>query len=99
MFTLAQRPQGSHPAGGQGGIDPRGPRFVATLTAVVLAVALLASTPALSAALVAAPAVVVAIGAFCGIHNTPYSWLFRTLVRPRIAPPHELEDPAPPRFA
>jgi hypothetical protein len=25
--------------------------------------------------------------------------VFRTLVRPRLAPPAELEDPAPPRFA
>ena len=29
----------------------------------------------------------------------PWSALFRTLVRPRLAPPTELEDPRPPRFA
>ncbi len=29
----------------------------------------------------------------------PWSVLFRTLVRPRLAPPGELEDPRPPRFA
>lgn len=29
----------------------------------------------------------------------PWSVLFRTLVRPRLAPPTELEDPRPPRFA
>lgn len=29
----------------------------------------------------------------------PWSLLFRTLVRPRLAPPRELEDPRPPRFA
>ena len=29
----------------------------------------------------------------------PWSVLFRTLVRPRLAPPSELEDPRPPRFA
>jgi hypothetical protein len=33
------------------------------------------------------------------VQHTPYSWLFRTLVRPRLGPPAELEDPAPPRFA
>ena len=34
-----------------------------------------------------------------GVQRTPYAWLFRTLVRPRLAPPAELEDPEPPRFA
>ena len=34
-----------------------------------------------------------------GIQRTPYSWVFRTFVRPRLGPPAELEDPAPPRFA
>ncbi|MGN8026137.1 DUF4395 domain-containing protein [Microbacterium sp. 22242] len=29
----------------------------------------------------------------------PWSALFRSLVRPRLAPPSELEDPRPPRFA
>lgn len=29
----------------------------------------------------------------------PWSALFRTVVRPRLAPPAELEDPRPPRFA
>ena len=33
------------------------------------------------------------------MQHTPYSWLFRTLVRPRLGAPAELEDPAPPRFA
>ena len=33
------------------------------------------------------------------MQRTPHAWLFRTLVRPRLAPPTELEDPAPPRFA
>lgn len=31
--------------------------------------------------------------------TTPWSALFRTVVRPRLAPPAELEDPRPPRFA
>jgi hypothetical protein len=44
-------------------------------------------------------AVLFAIGAARGVQHTPQSWLFRTLVRPRLAPPAELEDPAPPRFA
>ena len=80
-------------------IDPRGPRFVASLTMVVLAVALVASPSTLTTVLLAMQAVVFGIGAVVGISHTPYSWLFKTLVRPRLAPPKELEDAAPPRFA
>jgi disulfide bond formation protein DsbB len=80
-------------------IDPRGPRFVASLTMVVLAVALVASPSTLTTVLVAVQAVVFGIGAVAGISHTPYSWLFKTLVRPRLAPSAELEDAAPPRFA
>ncbi len=82
-----------------GRIDPRGPRFAATLTTLVLAVALLSTTTALTVALLAAQAVLFAIGAFAGIQNTPYGWAFRTLLRPRLGPPDELEDATPPRFA
>lgn len=90
---------GSRPAGTAGRIDPRGPRLAATLTTVLLAVALLASSTALTVALLAAQAVLFAVGAFAGIQNTPYGWLFRTIVRPRLGAPTELEDAAPPRFA
>jgi hypothetical protein len=76
-------------------IDPRGPRFAATLTTIVLAAALLTG----SVWLLAAQGVVFAIGAVRGIQHTPYSWLFRRFVRPRLAPPAELEDARPPRFA
>lgn len=80
------------------GIDPRGPQFTATLTAVVLVVALVTPTP-VSIALAALQAVLFAIGATRGVQRTPHAWLFRTLVRPHLAPPAELEDPRPPRFA
>jgi hypothetical protein len=80
-------------------IDPRGPRFVASLTTVLLAVALVLAPSPATVALLAVQAVVFAIGAATGIQHTPYSWLFRTLVRPRLGPPAELEDAAPPRFA
>src|SRR4051794_19861348 len=86
-------------SGARAGIDPRGPQVAATITSVVLvAVLLLASGPAAVAPL-AAQAVVFAIGAVRGVQHTPYSWVFRTLVRPRLSAPAELEDPAPPRFA
>ena len=44
-------------------------------------------------------AVLFAVGASRGVQHTPHAWLFRTLVRPRLGAPAELEDPAPPRFA
>ncbi len=89
----------THPVPGvAGGIDPRGPRFVATLTSVVLVLVLLTPTP-VAVALLALQVGVFAVGATRGIQHTPYSWLFRTYIRPRLAAPHDLEDPRPPRFA
>src|SRR5687768_12762223 len=75
-----------------GGIDPRGPQFTAALTAVVLAAVLLLPSP-VGVVLLAAQAVLFAVGALRGVQATPHAWLFRTLVRPRLAPPTEWEDP------
>ena len=80
-------------------IDPRGPRFAATLTTVVLAVVLLTAPSGFATGLLAAQAAVFAVGALAGIQHTPYAWLFRTQLRPRLGAPGELEDAAPPRFA
>ena len=44
-------------------------------------------------------ALLFAWGAFAGIRRHPYGVLFRAVIRPRLAPPTELEDPAPPTFA
>jgi disulfide bond formation protein DsbB len=91
-----------HPAASEtrasGGIDPRGPQLTAAITAVVLVVVLLLPTP-WAAVLTGVQAVLFAVGAFQGVQHTPHAWLFRTFVRPRLSPPAELEDPAPPRFA
>jgi hypothetical protein len=76
-------------------IDPRGQRFAATLTTVVLAVVLLTG----NAWLLLAQAAVFAVGVLAGPAATPYAWLYRTAVRPRLAPPSELEAAEPPRFA
>src|SRR5947209_18006666 len=76
-------------------VDPRGPRFGAAITTVVLAVVLITS----SGWLLAAQAVVFGIGAFAGLRFAPYSQLFKRLVAPRLSPPAELEAEAPPRFA
>ncbi len=80
-------------------IDPRGARVAAALTSAVLAAVLLTAPGAVASGLLAAQAAVFAIGAAAGVQRTPYAWLFRTLVRPRLGPPRELEDAAPPRFA
>jgi hypothetical protein len=77
------------------GIDPRGPRFAAWITTVVLAAAIVLD----SAWILAFQVLVFAVGALAGLRWSPYAWLYRTLVRPRLGPPSELEDPAPPRFA
>ena len=79
-------------------IDPRGPRFAAAVTSVVLAAVLLSPTP-LAIALIALQAALFAVGAGLGVQHTPHAWVFRKLVRPRLGPPSELEDAAPPRFA
>lgn len=49
--------------------------------------------------LLAAICAVFAWGAFAGIERHPDGRLFRTLVRPRLQPPVELEEAAPPTFA
>ena len=93
------------------GIDPRGPRFGASITSVLLLiVVLLGLTEPLGGDLAARatqPAallltVLVALfawGAFAGIQKHPYGALYRRLVAPRLAPPTEREHPAPPTFA
>jgi Domain of unknown function (DUF4395) len=97
----------------QKGIDPRGPRFGAGITGILLliVVALGLSTAANPLDSVAARAtqpafliflyitLVFAWGGFAGIKRHPYGWLFRTLIRPRLKPPTELEDPVPPTFS
>jgi len=89
------------------GIDPRGPRVVAGIVAItflaVIAFALLGlETPAWGiAALVLAiySAAIFLFAAIAGVPRHPYGILFRTLIRPRLKPPVELEDPTPPTFA
>lgn len=83
-------------------IDPRAPRFGAAITAVLLLVVIFLSLTGASVAalvLLAALAVLFAWGALAGAGRHPYGLLFRRFVRPRLAPPAELEDAAPPTFA
>src|ERR1700727_1037686 len=76
-------------------IDPRGPRFGAAITVVVLAVVLVTG----SAWLLGAQLLVFAIGALAGLRYAPYGVLYRRLIRPRIGPPARTEAEAPPRFS
>jgi hypothetical protein len=76
-------------------IDPRGQRFSAALSAVVLAVVLVTG----SGWLLAFQAVVFGIGAVAGLSYAPYGVIYRWLVRPRLGPPREMEDAAGPRFS
>ncbi|TRZ56733.1 MAG: DUF4395 domain-containing protein [Streptomycetaceae bacterium] len=76
-------------------IDARGPRFSAGLTTIVLAVALV--TTNLWIAL--AQAVIFAIGAIRGPQFTPYAFIFRKVIKPRLKGKAIIEDIRPPQFA
>lgn len=76
-------------------IDARGPRFSAVITSVVLAIALATH----SVWVLIAQAIVFAIGAFRGPQFTPYTAIFRTIIRPRLKGEVPTEDIRPPRFA
>ena len=80
-------------------LDPRGPRFAAALTTVVLAAVLLTAPGPVGIALLLAQAGLFALGVARGVQRTPVAWLYRTAVRPLLAPPTEWESPQPPRFA
>jgi hypothetical protein len=76
-------------------VDPRGLRFAAALTTVVLALTLVLNNPWP----LAVQAVVFAISVVFGVQASPYGLLFKRFVRPQLDAPKELEDAAPPRFA
>ena len=76
-------------------IDARGPRFSALLTTIVLGTALATTNPRL----VIIQAVVFAIGAFKGPQHTPYAFVFKKLVKPKLKSEFESEDVRPPKFA
>ncbi|MDQ7905831.1 DUF4395 domain-containing protein [Phytohabitans sp. ZYX-F-186] len=75
-------------------LDPRGPRFAAALTAIVVVAVLITG----SGWLALAQAAVFAITAV-DPRRGPYGLLYRALVAPRLGRPAELEPAAPVRFA
>jgi hypothetical protein len=81
------------------GIDPRGPRFGAGITAVILAAVVVLGTSAAARVLLALAAALFLVGVVRGVQGSVQGVVFRRWVRPRLAPPTALEDPAPPRFA
>ena len=76
-------------------VDPLGLRFAAALTTVVLALTLVLNSPWP----LLFQAIVFAVAVAFGVQASPYGWVFRTFVRPRLGKPKELEDARPPRFA
>lgn len=139
-MSEAHRPTGAHGSGPRG-VDPRGPRFAASLTALLLLIATLLALvgtstarafatfgwfayqpltetdfafvsgrwllPALTIGQRAAdPAflllLLIALLFLWGVlspRTAPWGVLYRRVIQPRLAPPTELEDPRPPRFA
>ena len=84
-------------------IDPRGPRFGAAITSVLLLIdvylSLEAKTFSTAVSLLSIIVALFAIGAIFGNSKHPYGYLFKRLVRPLLAAPKELEDARPPKFA
>ena len=76
-------------------IDARGPRFSAAITVVVLATALATQ----SLPLITFQLVVFLIGATKGPQFTPYAFLFKNLMKPRLKGEFVPEDVRPPQFA
>ena len=76
-------------------IDARGPRFAASITTLVLAIALVTQ----NAWVLALQGLVFLIGAVRGPQFTPYGLIFKSLIRPRLKKEAPTEDVRPPKFA
>jgi hypothetical protein len=76
-------------------IDARGTRFGAVITTTVLAIALVTS----NVWVLLAQGLVFAIGAVRGPQFTPYGFIFKKLIKPRLKKEAPTEDVRPPKFA
>ena len=76
-------------------IDPRGPRTNQAVLATALVLGFVFGAPWVAPVL----AVVLFLGAAFGPKWGPVLRAYQLLLRPRLSPPKELEDPRPPRFA
>lgn len=84
-------------------IDPRGPRFGAAITNIASLVtfylALDAKTTPLALTILSILTALFAIGAIFGNTKHPFGLIYKSVIRPRLAAPKELEDSRPPQFA
>ena len=84
-------------------IDPRGPRFGASIinvfSIIIFFLALETSTVALAQSILAIVWVSFLWGTLFENSKHPFGLLYKKLVRPRLSAPKELEDARPPRFA
>jgi hypothetical protein len=76
-------------------IDPRGPRTNQAVLSVALVVGFLLRLEWVAPLF----AFVLALGAVFGPNYGPVLRFYQAVIKPRLAPPTELEDPRPPRFA
>lgn len=79
-------------------IDPRGPRFNQAVLSVALVAGFLLQDVG-GWIVIPVWALVLFVGAAFGPRYGPFLRLYAEVVKPRLAPPSELEDPRPPRFA
>jgi hypothetical protein len=81
------------------GIDPRGPRVGASITAVLLAAVVLLGASTAGLWLLTFIMLSFLLGTLRGAEGSWQGMLFKKFVRPRLGPPGEMEDRRPPRFA
>jgi hypothetical protein len=81
------------------GIDPRGPRVGASITAVLLAAVVLLGASTAGLWLLTFIMLSFLLGTVRGAEGSWQGLLFKKFVRPRLGPPGEMEDRRPPRFA
>ncbi len=76
-------------------IDPRGPRFNQGVLATALVIGFVFDQRWVAPLF----ALVLFAGSAFGSRYGPFLRLYAEAIKPRLAPPRELEDPRPPRFA
>jgi hypothetical protein len=85
------------------GIDPRGPRFGAAITSVLMVLVIYLSldpeTITIALGIMSFSVAMFVIGTAVGPAKHPYSYVFKYLVRPALKPPTALENPTPVHFA
>jgi hypothetical protein len=76
-------------------IDARGPRFGAIMTTALLTVVIATE----SLALLLIQLTIFALGAFLGPHASPYAWIYKKVIKPRLRGDIPTEDIRLPQFA